>query len=275
MRLISNLKRKKLVDIENKRAGDQLTFEEDMALQLENLAIQRQQELDEAEKTGADTTLIKKKYDKIENDMEKAKQDYKLGLYSQAFGNFATILGEQNAASKAFTVAQATIDTYQAANKALAAYPPPFSYIAAGTAVAMGLANVKKIVSTKPPKAEKGALLSIGGNRHIAGGTLFTGADGTQFEAEKGELIGVMNRNAAQHFMAFNNAFPAGGASAPNYFAGGGIVSREITQPAMNIDELASRIAEANRSIPAPVVAVQDIVDTGRSVAAVRESAQF
>lgn len=265
----------KLLDIENRRAGEQLTFEEDMALQLDKLKIQRQQELDEADRTGADKQSINNKYDNIEKNMEKARQDYKLGLYSKAFGNFASILGEQNAASKAFSVAQATIDTYQAANKALAAYPPPFSYIAAGAAVASGLANVKKIVSTKTPKAEKGALFSIGGNRHSNGGTLFTGADGTRFEAEQGELIGVMNRNAARHFMAFNNAFPAGGASAPNYFAGGGIVSREITQPAMNIDELASRIAEANRTMPAPVVAVQDILDTGRKVASVRESAQF
>jgi len=43
--------------------------------------------------------------------------------------------------------------------------------------------------------------------------------------------------------MVFNNAFPAGGGSAPNYFAGGGIVSREIASPSLNIDELAAKIA--------------------------------
>ncbi|WP_294822639.1 hypothetical protein [uncultured Flavobacterium sp.] len=266
---------RKLIDIENRRAADQLTFEEDMDLKLANLKIRREQELEEANKTGADKKLINEKFDKQEEEIENAKLDHKLGLYKQAFSNFASILGQHNAASKAFSVAQATIDTYQAANKALSAYPPPFSYIAAGAAVASGLANVKKIVSTKTPKAEKGALFSIGGNRHSAGGTLFTGADGTRFEAEQGELIGVMNRNAARHFMAFNNAFPAGGAPAPNYFAGGGIVSREIAQQSINMDELASKIAEANRAMPAPVVAVQDIVDVGSKVAAVRESAQF
>ncbi|RDI11969.1 hypothetical protein [Flavobacterium sp. AG291] len=137
------------------------------------------------------------------------------------------------------------------------------------------IANVKKIASTKPPKAEKGALFSIGGQRHSAGGTLFTGADGTQFEAEQGELIGVMNRNAARHFMAFNNAFSGGGASAPNYFAGGGIVSREIAQQSLNTDELALKIAEANRNLPPPVVAVQDIVTEGNSYVRVRDSANF
>ena len=75
--------------------------------------------------------------------------------------------------------------------------------------------------------------------------------------------------------MAFNNAFPAGGSSAPNYFASGGIVSREIAQQSMNMDELALKIAEANRAIPAPVVAVQDIINQGNSYVKVREAANF
>lgn len=65
--------------------------------------------------------------------------------------------------------------------------------MAAGAAVVVDVKNVKKIASTKPakaPKAEKGALFSIGGQRHSAGGTMFTGADGTQFEAEQGAYRG-------------------------------------------------------------------------------------
>jgi len=104
---------------------------------------------------------------------------------------------------------------------------------------------------------------------------MFQGADGTTFEAEQGELIGVMNRNAARHFMAFNNAFPAGGSSAPNYFAGGGIVSREIAPASLNTDELAAKIAEANRAMPAPVVAVEDIITQGNSYVKVKEGANF
>ncbi|MFL9845462.1 hypothetical protein, partial [Flavobacterium rhizosphaerae] len=126
-----------------------------------------------------------------------------------------------------------------------------------------------------PPKAEKGALFNIGGQRHSAGGTTFTGEDGTTFEAEQGELIGVMNRNAARHFMAFNNTFPAGSGSAPNYFAGGGIVSREIASPGLNVDDLASKIAQANSTLPPPVVAVEDIVTQSNSYARVRQGANF
>jgi hypothetical protein len=44
------------------------------------------------------------------------------------------------------------MDTYAGANKALAAYPPPFGAIAAGTVIVAGLLNVKKILSTQLPK---------------------------------------------------------------------------------------------------------------------------
>ncbi|MFP9098906.1 hypothetical protein ACLI09_07620 [Flavobacterium sp. RHBU_24] len=196
--------------------------------------------------------------------------------------NLSAILGKESAAGKAVAVAQATIDTYKSA---VAAYAAGVSLggpvglvmgpVSAGLAVAAGVKNIQKITSTKTPKAEKGALFSIGGRRHSAGGTLFTGADGTKFEAEQGELIGVMNRNAARHFMAFNNAFPAGGGSAPNYFASGGIVSREVAGQGINVDELAAKIATANASLPAPIVAVQDIVNQGNSYVQVRQGANF
>lgn len=135
--------------------------------------------------------------------------------------------------------------------------------------------NVAKIKGSKEPKFEQGGLVEIGGNRHNAGGTLFTGTDGTRFEAEQGELIGVMNRNAARHFMAFNNSFPTGGTSASNYFANGGIVSRAMATPGFNTDELAAKIADANRNIPAPVVSVQDIITEGDSYVKVRQGANF
>ena len=42
--------------------------------------------------------------------------------------------------------------------------------------------------------------------------------------------------------MAFNNAFPAGGGAGPNYFANGGLVSREIAPQGLNTDELAAKL---------------------------------
>ena len=50
---------------------------------------------------------------------------------------------------KAVNIANAVIDTYKAANMALASSPPPFNFIAMGAAITAGLLNVKKISSTK------------------------------------------------------------------------------------------------------------------------------
>ena len=55
------------------------------------------------------------------------------------------------------------MNTYAAATKALAAYPPPFGFIAAGAAIGMGLAQVAQI------RSQQYAGRAIGGP--VAGGT--------------------------------------------------------------------------------------------------------
>lgn len=266
---------------ESKRLADEAALKYDLDTQLAALNAKKEQELASAESTATEVTAIEARYAQMRGAIEEEVFNNKIKLASTTFSSLSTILGQESTAGKAMAVAQAMMDTYQSANaayKAMAGIPvvgPVLAVTAATAAVSAGMANVKKIGAAQPPKAEKGALFSIGGNRHSAGGTLFRGADGTQFEAEQGELIGVMNRNAARHFMAFNNAFPAGGASAPNYFAGGGIVSREMAQQSINIDELAAKIAEANRMLPPPVVAVQDIISESSSYVRVRSGADF
>jgi hypothetical protein len=49
--------------------------------------------------------------------------------------------------AKAYNSAKAIMDTYTAANNALANIPPPWNFIAAGAAIAMGLANLAQIQS--------------------------------------------------------------------------------------------------------------------------------
>lgn len=276
--------KKKAIDEENRRLANTENTDYNLKAQLDELAIRKQQEVEAAKATGADLNLIDEKYAKEEKDIRKEVMDNKLQLASTTLSSLSSIMGKESAAGRAMAIAQATIDTYKsavAAYSSMSVIPvvgPGLGIAAAAAAVASGLQTVKKIASTKKPetpKAEKGALFNIGGKRHSEGGTLFTGADGTQFEAEKGELIGVMNRNAAQHFMAFNNAFPAGGSAAPNYFANGGIVSRSIAQPGLDTDELASKIADANSRMPAPVVAVKDIVTESNSYVRIRQDADF
>ena len=75
-----------------------------------------------------------------------------MSIASSMFGSLSSILGEESKAGKAFAVAQATIDTYQAANAAYASMAgipvvgPALGYSAAAAAVLAGIANVKKIL---------------------------------------------------------------------------------------------------------------------------------
>ena len=89
---------------------------------------------------------------KQEKEYVKLTTEDKIGIISDGLGAVASLVGENTAAGKALAVAQAVMDTYAGANKALAAYPPPFGAIAAGTVIVAGLLNVKKILSTQLPK---------------------------------------------------------------------------------------------------------------------------
>lgn len=83
--------------------------------------------------------------------------DEKLGLISDGFNNLAKILGEESAAGKAAAIAAATISTFQGAISSytsLSGIPvvgPVLGALAAGAAVASGVANIKKIAQTKTP----------------------------------------------------------------------------------------------------------------------------
>jgi hypothetical protein len=95
------------------------------------------------------------------NEAEKAQ--FAIDQGAQMF----TALGGYNKqafeAAKAFNIANAIMNTYMAATKALAAYPPPFGFIAAGAAIGMGLAQVAQI------RSQQYAGRAIGGP--VAGGT--------------------------------------------------------------------------------------------------------
>lgn len=105
-----------------------------------------------ARKVSGDALLaFDKETSAARTEIERAQQEVKLGIISNALGTIADAVGRQTVAGKALAVAQATIDTYMGATKALATYPPPFGAIAAGTVVLAGLLNIKKIISTKIP----------------------------------------------------------------------------------------------------------------------------
>ena len=223
------------------------------------LEAKRQQEIEAAEKTGADVALIEAKYAKQRMEIEETVQNNKLDLYSQTAANFVSILGKESALGKAAAITQTTIDTYQAAMAAfkgmVQAIPGPVGFalggVAAGAAVARGLANVKKIAGTKLPKARRGMYLNIGGKSHGQGGTKFYGEDGTAFEAEKGEKMFVLNRQAsaalAPLLSDINQQY--GGVSlskSSSYLASGGQILRSTTNN-VDLDNMARVVSDSVR----------------------------
>ena len=113
-------------------------------------------------RANKDSEDLQKRAAQTSNEITELEQETKLAIVSSALGTLAQAVGENTAAGKALAVAQATMDTYAGATKALATYPPPFGAIAAGTVIAAGLINVKKILSTKVP-APPGTKLRGGG----------------------------------------------------------------------------------------------------------------
>jgi hypothetical protein len=96
-------------------------------------------------------------YDRLEEmqrdriDFEKKSELEKTQFAVQQLGTVFDALGAQNKkafeAAKAFNIANAIMNTYMGATKALATYPPPFNFIAAAAVVASGLAQVASIRS--------------------------------------------------------------------------------------------------------------------------------
>ena len=136
-----------------------------------------------AQKASADALVAFDKATAAQRiQIERAQQEAKLAIVSNALGTIAEAVGRQTVAGKALAVAQATIDTYMGATKALATYPPPFGAIAAATVIVAGLLNVKKILSTEIPEMPK-----------PGGGTVATGGGATAAPAIPMPTIPTLN----------------------------------------------------------------------------------
>ena len=144
---IQIMRDRQLTDINNRMALEQSNMIAMIDLQKERNEILRRNEIDNANKTGADVKLINEKYAKYDLELEQLKADNKLQIISGFAGSLASLFGEQTALGKVAAMAQATIDTYVAANKALASSPPPWNYIAMAGVIASGIANVNRIAA--------------------------------------------------------------------------------------------------------------------------------
>lgn len=143
---------------------------------------QRAEGLISEENYLASLRVLNQKYADDQKTIDEAISDNKVSLMSGAFGDISSILGKSTTEGKFFASAQAAVDTYAAATKALSAYPPPFSYIAMASTIATGIGNIAKINSVKTqkysggPTSDGGGMFTRTGYTH-AGEVVFSQAD--------------------------------------------------------------------------------------------------
>jgi hypothetical protein len=121
------------------------------------------QEIDFANKIGADTTAIEEKFANARKEIKRAEENAKLSIMNNVAATILNIAGEQSRLGKAAAVAQTLISTYAAAQAAFAGITSSTggwgiaaAIAAAASAVTFGLANVKKILSVKLPISDSG-----------------------------------------------------------------------------------------------------------------------
>jgi len=123
---------------------DQLnTFEQTRELERQNIVSRKhsQAELDAFDKQTATQKIA----------LERQVQDEKLGILNSGINAAIEIIGRESAAGKALAIAQAVMNTYTGATRALKDVPYPFNFVAAATTIASGFLSVKKIMSTPLP----------------------------------------------------------------------------------------------------------------------------
>lgn len=100
---------------------------------------------------------------RIDFEKKSTAEQYAFGIQQGA--DFFNALGKYNKkafeAAKVFNIANAIMNTYLGATKALASYPPPFNFIAAAAVVASGLAQVAAIRSQQFQGRQRGGALNL------------------------------------------------------------------------------------------------------------------
>ena len=160
------------------------------------LEIQRQADIEKITAAGAtadEIARINQQYANKANKLEQENADFKkqlraqdvdnaLAAGSQILGSIIELLGEGSSAAKAAAQAQNAIDTYAsatAAYKSVVGIPvvgPVLAPIAAGVAVAAGIANARKISAIEVPGGDSGAAPNIS----VPGGAAFNPQEAIQ-----------------------------------------------------------------------------------------------
>jgi len=270
-------KRANELDKEQRKLNADLDFQERIArleaenaseweikyTQLENenaLALEKADEQHQAgqlsdEQYEKTLTTIRLNYAKKKKAIDEGVEMAKLQAFQSVLGQMKGLFGEHTALSKAAAVAETTINTYMAAQKAYSSMVgipivgPALGAAAAAAAVASGMMNVQKIVDTETDKYEAGGL--IVGKSHASGGVPFTVAGRGGFEAEGGEYI-INKRATAMYFPVLEaiNKSAGYGSYNPVYMAAGGVIKQptpvqtDIKELKIDFDKMMNAIKE-------------------------------
>lgn len=287
------------IDLENKRAIEEENITSDFERETLRLEQQYQMEVAAAEKVGADVSLIEAKYAQIREKREKELVNAKLQMTADIAGQISNMMGQESEAGKAFAIAQATINTYLGASKAIA-QGGIWGVAQAAIVIAAGLKQVASIMKVKEdvPKTNtnvrkyaKGG--QIYGPSHAQGGVTFSGSNGQRFEAEGGENVYILNRrasNAINALSALNMEYGGrsfGNSSVYKYADGGGFdvlssqsltnlnkaVKKDVDLSPKTIAAIALAFVDGVQNAPNPIVSVQDITDVQQGRTLVIDSA--
>ncbi len=143
-----------------------------------------------------------------------AKQTAMMG-YASALSDVSGIIGKETAAGKAMAVAASLISTYSSIAGQLQAFskvPVPGYAIAQAIATgAVGLANVKKIISTKVPKSSGGggaSVPSVGGAAATPQAPSFNIVGATE-TSQLAEAVGSQTQQPIQAYVVANDVTTA------------------------------------------------------------------
>lgn len=141
---VNKLHNVKLEQLRQNYEAERLLYTDNVE-QLALIDAKYQNDIIKANKESSDNIIAIKK---DENDKKEALIENNLTAVSGAFGAIGALAEESSVFNKALSTASAIIDTYVGANKALA-QGGIFGIASAVGIIATGLANVKKIMSTK------------------------------------------------------------------------------------------------------------------------------
>lgn len=288
------------LNLENSRLIKEQKMTDEFAIRQLQLDAQYAQELANAEKIGADTSLIEEKYNELKEKNRAAQLNAQLGMAADTAGQMSNLLGQESEAGKVFAVAQATMNTYLGASKAIA-QGGIWGVAQAAIVIAAGLKQVASIMKVKDdvPKTKtnvkkfaKGG--TVMGAPHSQGGVTFTGSNGQQFEAEGGENMYILNKSASRAInalSALNQQYGGrsfGRSNAYKYAQGGGFdvlstssfttINRQMSQNKVDLSDktinaIAAAFVEGVENAPNPIVSVQEINEVSQNMVFIRESA--